>query len=477
MGTTNGQYYFNGVNGTNGEYLTPPQNRKQLAETIRIQKKDPLEQWLKRVWRKISQPHLGLPLGCNPEIISEVGWGIVFHCDESSETRRALEPLIQHRLRQVGDASKVKVFDYRTGEERAGWLARHKIAAGSIDPMKVPYYLLLVGGPERIPFAFCHQIDVEYAVGLLQFDHPNEYGQYVESLISYENGGSPSNAKEVAYFATRHPCDHATELSADLLATPLANGINADSTTTGVAQKWGFRKRMLFGPDATKDALLHEFRLRKAALLFTATHGVGFPADHSLQKSTQGALLCQDWPGCGNISADHFFAAGDLPQGGDWHGQILFHFACYSAGTPAEDRFMHRPGQVPPRIAGKAFIAQLPQALLRSPNGGALACIGHVERAWGYSISTPFAGAQLLPFQNAVGRILNGQPVGHAVKDFNERYAALSTELVRKLEEIGHGNTTISDDELASDWIERNDAEGYIVIGDPAVRMRVGDLT
>jgi hypothetical protein len=109
------------------------------------------------------------------------------------------------------------------------------------------------------------------------------------------------------------------------------------------------------------------------------------------------------------------------------------------------------------------------------PQGGALATIGHVERAWGYSIAGPQGGRQLQPFQNAIGRILVGQPVGYAVKDFNERYAALSTNLSSLLEEIGFG-AQVTDDELFRTWIERNDAQNYAVVGDPAVRLRVEDM-
>jgi len=112
---------------------------------------------------------------------------------------------------------------------------------------------------------------------------------------------------------------------------------------------------------------------------------------------------------------------------------------------------------------------------LSYPGGGALACIGHVERAWGYSIRPGTEDEQIGPFQNALSRILHGQPVGHAMKDFDERYASLSAELNTKLEEIGFGGS-FSDVSLASNWIERNDAEGYAVIGDPAVRLRVQDL-
>ncbi len=208
------------------------------------------------------------------------------------------------------------------------------------------------------------------------------------------------------------------------------------------------------------------------AVLCTASHGVGFPKGHSLQLAAQGALLCQDWPGIGALSPDHYFAAADLPASARVHGLIAFHFACYGGGTPSHDRFFHKQGMPPTAIADQPFLAALPKALLAHPNGGALAVIAHVERAWGYSIVTANAGPQLLPFENAIGRILSGQPVGHAIKDFNERYAALATSLSSLLEEASFG-ATVSDFELVSSWAERNDAEGYVVLGDPAVQMRV----
>jgi hypothetical protein len=185
--------------------------------------------------------------------------------------------------------------------------------------------------------------------------------------------------------------------------------------------------------------------------------------------------MCQDWPGFGQIRKDHYLASVDLPDDARVHGLIAFHFACYGAGTPQQDHFFHEPGQAPPDIADKPFVASLPKRLLAHPQGGALATIGHVERAWGYSIVAPQAGPQIQPFQNTLGRILVGQPVGYATKDFSERYAALSTNLSGLLEEIGFG-AQIADDELSRTWIERNDAQNYVVLGDPAVRLRVEDM-
>jgi hypothetical protein len=369
-------------------------------------------------------------------------------------------------------------LEYKTGDRRASWLARHNVGSGSIEPTSVPYYLLFVGSPAKIPFSFCHQIDVEYGVGLLHFDTAEGYQRYAQSLIEYETGADVPNAREVVFFAPHHPGDRATSLSADYLVNPLAQG-EPTKHTVGVPQKYGYSSRTIRGESAEKAALAGVFNAgpgaRPPALLFAAGHGIGFPKGHPAQRQGQGALLCQDWPGLGTISPDHYFAAQDLADDARVRGLVMFCFACFGAGTPDRDRFTHTPGQKPPPIADEPFFSALPQKLLSLPQGGALAFIGHVERAWGYSISTPNAGAQLLPFENAIGSILKGVPLGYAMKDFNERYAALSTSLSSMLEEVSFG-APVSPYELAASWVERNDAEGYIVFGDPAVQLRATDL-
>jgi hypothetical protein len=197
--------------------------------------------------------------------------------------------------------------------------------------------------------------------------------------------------------------------------------------------------------------------------------------DFQVQRATNGALVCQEWPGFGGISTNDILAANDVPADGQVHGLIAFLFACFGGGTPTHDRFIHR-NEEPPQIAAEAFTAALPRALLDHPNGGALACISHVDRAWGTSIRlTQKMQPQLLAFRNAIGRILIGQPVGMALQNFNDRYSQYSTALSDKLEQVSRG-TDINDLDLALHWLVRNDAQGYVLLGDPAVRLRAKDL-
>jgi len=471
--------YINGINGISGEYLVSPLEYNQLARFIKNEQFDStFISWLKRIWRTLSQPHLGLPWNVEPTNIHQAGWGIVFYTDEERAVKDAMMPLIEHRRRQVGDDTKVKILDYRNGEEYFDWLARYRVGTGSIDPTKIPYYLLLIGSPAHIPFSFGHLLNMEYAVGRLHFDHPSAYADYVASLISYESSDKLPNAKEAVFFATRHSFDRATQLSADMLVNPLAEGdqlVEPNSLTNG-----GFTIRKVWGNAATKRALSETLApgkgVKSPAFLFTATHGIGLPRGDIRQLTVNGALLCQDWPGFGTVSSDHYFAGSDIPLSARVHGMITFHFACYGAGTPSHNRFFYKAGEPPPLIADRPFIAALPKDLLTHRQGGALACIGHVERAWGYSFITPKAGPQLQPFRNAISRILSGEPVGHAMKDFKERYVFLSTRLSSLLEKLNYDPTAVSDRDLARNWIERNDAESYIIVGDPAVHLRVNDF-
>jgi len=453
-----GLIYLNGIDATTGEYLVPPFGVENAASMARGGDAGgaPIPRWMRGVARRVTERHFGLPLGVDPAKPEQAGWAIVFHADEAQEVRAALEPLVEHRRAQIGDR-RTKVLTYERGQDTHAWLAQYGVAHGSVEPEKVPYYLLFVGSPTLIPYDLQYLLDVEYAVGRVSFDSPADYERYARSVLQYETSSAPPDRNGAAFFGTRHASDPATELSADSLVEPLADELDAAGTPV----------RMALGPDATK-AQLSELLADPPAVLFTATHGIGFPKGDAVQLRHQGALLCQDWPGKGKLGPQHYFSADDVPGDAPLHGLLSFHFACYSAGTPQRDAFLHQRGKKPREIAERPFVAALPRQLLAA---GALAVIGHVERAWGCSFDHPEAGVQLLPFRNAVAALIGGLPVGYACKDLNERYAVLSTALLMKLEDPGFGVRT-PDREIASAWIERNDAQSYVVVGDPAARLR-----
>jgi len=458
--------FVNGVSGLTGELLVPSLDVRRAAELARGRPADAdLGRWLKEVWKKLTSKWLGLPLGVDPREPGKAGWGVVFHEAESAAVRAAVEPLIEHRRQRLG-AAAVRVLDYRSGEEWRHWLARHGAEPGSVLPQRVPYYLLLVGAPTGIPYDLERLLAVEYAVGRLGFDAAAEYAQYAESLIRYETAAGAPTARRADFFAVRHAFDPVTQLTADRLARPLA---------TGLPGRYGFSTRELRAESATKASLGEIFRPPQGTLppafLFTAAHGLGWPKGHPQQRGEQGALVCQDWPSAGAIDRRHYFSAADLPSDARVHGLIAFLFACYGAGTPQRDEYLVEPGKPPREIAERPFVAALPNALLAHPQGGALAVIGHVERAWTYSIVDDADREQLLPFENTLGGILLGWPVGHALS-FRERYAALAAGLL-KLHENARWGLAVADNELAAAWVESNDARNYAVLGDPAVRLRI----
>lgn len=171
--------------------------------------------------------HMGVVGDVDPASLAEAGWGIVFHANASQEIKTALLPLIEHRHQQAG--TRFRVFEnadgYRTGESCSDWLARHKVSLMPVDPVKgVPYYLLLAGGPEEIPFEFQYLLDIYWAVGRLHFDEPADYRRYAESVVDYEKAVALPHTRSVAIFATSHEFDKATELFARQVALPLSKG-------------------------------------------------------------------------------------------------------------------------------------------------------------------------------------------------------------------------------------------------------------
>jgi hypothetical protein len=79
---------------------------------------------------------------------------------------------------------------------------------------------------------------------------------------------------------------------------------------------------------------------------------------------------------------------------------------------------------------------------------------------------------QTVTFESALAVLLGGDPIGLAFECFNKRHAELAVTLAAELEDIRYGKPP-DDAELAAMWTANNDARGWAIIGDPAVRLPI----
>jgi len=467
---------------------------------------------------KKDTPHLGTTTDFNQNKIEEARWAVVVRGQDDVRVISSLWPLIQHRMRQMG-FSQID-FDFQSGDttcgawlsrhtdggtktlkshwgkippvllvranERVGaWLSRHGTAQGPVNPtFGVPFYLLLAsrpGSPDPtddtcIPLNFQYELDMFWGVGRVAFTDENgrhrfdDYRTYAERVVQAETRADAAARlrKEIAFFGTRHEDDNSTQRSANELITPLFEW----SKTGKVPCEQGFTQTICLGDDATRNSL--EKLLSASippALLFTASHGIGLPLnDSTLLIHHQGALVTADFE-FGKIKREHWMSGQDLDgmSNANLEGMIALLFACYGAGCPQYDEFIFDKAKPRRQIAPFPFIAQLPQRMLTK---GALAVLGHVERAWTYSFGNESTKAQTQPFEDVIGRLLEGKPAGSATDQFNMIQGARSLTLTEELVLIDRG-VTPDPLRLAQLWMARNDARNYALLGDPAVKLAI----
>ncbi len=405
--------------------------------------------------------------------LEDLGWGVIFAVDADPAVKEALRELLEHRRAQATQKHPgyykecTGAGGYRSGESTQTFLNRHGASFSSSGPDKMPHYLLIVGDPETIPFELQYGLDTRFSVGRIHFDTLEEYARYARSVVTAESG-TFALRRELVVWNPLPPDDRASQIARDKLVRPLLEQLTRRVTTT---QDWSMiaaidehamksdLERLLGGPTTP-------------ALLFTASHGMGWPSGDAEQRDHQGALLCGDWPGPGNwngrLPPSFFLSAGDIADDARLLGLVVCMFAEFGAGTPRLDNFSVATGGPARELAPAAFVSRLCQRLLGHPNGGALAVIGHVDVQWTTSFTEGSDGNEGFGlFLNVLDRLMRGHTVGSALEILNTRYAQLASALLDDL--LGRPK---SDTREMSFAITRTlDARNYIVLGDPAARL------
>ncbi len=434
--------------------------------------------------RASGEPAFSIMIGKDANNLADSGWALVFPAQTElpvAAIKEAMSDLLTLRKEQAGPL--FHIYEGEDGllpnESAAAFMERHGSSPGTQDPTPevLPYYLLLVGSPQEMPFVFQYELDATFLVGRIYFGvDPNLYHQYARSVYKAEVEGLKL-ARRAVFFGSRHEGDPATEASSEMLVKGLADRI--DQRFNKAALPWDvqylepqlcLRSRLetLLG---RSDASQGFPKGDTPAFLFTATHGMVYPSGDPEQAGLQGSLLCQDLATAQDeLKREYYLGAEDVTDDFCLHGLVAFMFACFGAGTPLLDHFA-KPGQTPSQIAPADFLSALPQRLLTHPRGGALAVVGHIDRAWTYSFKWKQAGPQTQTFEATLAGLLAGQRLGNVLDQFNMRYSQLATRVSNWYDPSLLKKPTTA--ELLRDWTSNNDARGYALMGDPAVKLAV----
>jgi hypothetical protein len=413
----------------------------------------------------------------DPMDLTQAGWGVLLPAGVDPAIVEALSPLIELRRAQVADERFFRIFREGTaaapGQTAPQWAAARGVSLSApVSPKRgVPYYLLIVGSPSQIPFEFQAQLDLQWAAGRLHFDTPDDYAAYAQKVVEYEKGLVPVPKRRAVVWMPRNPLDLATAMLAGTMAPEFRGEAMPGDEPIGKSQAFELATYVGDGA-ATKARLTEIFRGTGGtpALLFTGSHGAEWPVDDPRrQRERQGALVTQEWTRGQPLADDHYFAGRDVPADAAVHGLMMFLFACFGGGCPEKDTYYFNADGSNIRLAGEPMVASLPQALLRR---GALAVIAHVDRAFSYGFEDVMGSSQAQLLRTPLELLMRGRRVGLAMEPLNQQWASLAAQLGVLLGGNTPGDPPPRPPVIAHLYIARDDARNYMVLGDPAVRLR-----
>jgi hypothetical protein len=411
----------------------------------------------------------------DPADLAETGWGVLFASDLADGVKEALQPLLEKRKSDVGKASDLlyKEFTVEAGTTARDWCKALKVdLTVAVRPRAgVPYYLLIVGSPQSISFEFQAMLKMQFAVGRLWFEDVDDYGRYAASVVAYETT-QPEQARNAAVWITGIPGDPATTM----LSAALKTDFTDPDDPLGAPN---FNLEAFIGVDqATRPQWIEILRgnlsYGRPAVIFAGTHGLMCKPDATnpaRQLARQGALITQEYdPTKSAPETNWLFTGDDVPSDARLDGTVVVLFACFSAGCPKDNSYKVNADGTAIPIALNDMICRLPQVLL---SRGALAVVGHVDAAFPYS----FQGADGAPtpqvLRDPLQRLMQGRPAGWATDSLSLQW----TMLAAQLDTPEYAGLATSDPGMYGHVVTAKvNARNYLVLGDPAVQLRVKEL-
>lgn len=425
----------------------------------------------------------------DPNDLTLQRWGVI--APEGKEGDRMLEamaPLLRKREEEQG----APVITYRVPPDMDAKMAvswKDEVYwSEDVEEDDRPLYLMLLGDYEEVSLELQHSLANGALVGRVHFANSqgkhqlDAHAAYAEKVVVHAQRGTPAERPDLLFHVARDGTNATQSGEARLLQPCLEAALkNRDAGKLPVSAV-----REIDAEGA--DAFLSAGATTTPSVLLSISHGVGAPrrgwSGAEEQWHKQGALVMghQDV-----LDAERLGKRPFLP-GGLW-----FLLACFGAGTPSasayhawlsllskEGGYRGKANSVLaslPAAGARPFVAALPQAALSNPEGP-LAIIGHMDLAWtyGFSSATNLGESRKSRFYSALEVMVRGSRAGVGIEALMRFYRETNDALMASYQSEADARAQNRADgtnhnERGHLWMLRNDLRGYVLLGDPAVRL------
>jgi hypothetical protein len=419
-------------------------------------------------------PHSQKPLAMGEEVderdwsSDQVGYGVLLPESTWSAADKAKGLDAPEPVRQLL-AARPKTVMLRWDEKLPGNLIRRYFPDGSSQPPTIglstfgtakgslPRYILIIGGPDAVPWSVQYALETRHAVGRLPLDEAG-LGHYIDAML----GGWPNADLDITaplMWTVSLPGDITADMRA-VIANPLEAAFADDRRVAGFHH--------LTDQRATGAELLQALAATRPPLVVTSSHGLTVGEDAALRGSLGLPVDLAHQP----VDLDALDHA--MPGGTIWYAQ-----ACCSAGGDASSHYegLLAPGTM--ALSAVQAVARLgptvapAAARLLGREDPVRAVLGHVEPTFDWTLRVAETG------QGLGGVLVEGlsrnlfvscDPVGYALREYRAGVGELHTQYAGLLDDLNKGKTELRD-KLTRLRLSAIDRQSMVLLGDPTVTL------
>jgi hypothetical protein len=320
---------------------------------------------------------------------------------------------------------------------------------------RLPRYVVIIGGPDEIPWSVQYALGTRRAVGRLPFTD-ERLGNYVSAML---------DGWKDADLDVRAPLMWTVDIPGDITAemrVVIANPLEQRLTDPELP-----RFQHLTDGQATAAGLLGMLKAAKPALVVTSSHGLTDGSGEALA----GTLGLPVDGGHSVVGLNDLDEA--VPSGAVWHAQ-----ACCSAGSEGPSKYVGLLGEGTTALGVVTSVAELGSRvapavtrLLGRPNP-VRAVVGHVEPTFDWTLRVAEThqglGGEIVAALST--NLFASQPIGHAFSDYRSGVGELHTRWVTAAEKRAAGDQS-QRPRLTRLRLSALDRQSMVLLGDPTVTL------